>query len=81
MRSYTQLILEERYQINILKKGRLGDWEGDTIIGKHHQGAIVSLVERKSCYTLLGLSKRKTAEQVTDNILQLLKPLRHKSIR
>ena len=29
------------------------DWELDTIIGKGHQQAIVSLTERKSCYTLI----------------------------
>ena len=27
---------------------RVGDWEADTIIGKHHQGAIVTLDDRKS---------------------------------
>jgi len=29
---------------------RLGDWEGDTVIGKGHRGALVTLVERKSLY-------------------------------
>jgi IS30 family transposase len=27
---------------------RIGDWEADTIIGKNHKGAIVTLDERKS---------------------------------
>jgi hypothetical protein len=27
---------------------RFGDWEGDTVIGKGHRGALVTLVERKS---------------------------------
>jgi IS30 family transposase len=72
-----QVSIEARPSV-VEKKGRIGDWEGDTIIGKHHQGAIVSLVERKSCYTLLGISRRKTADQVSDNIIQLLKPIRNK---
>ena len=29
-------------------KTRLGDWEGDTIVGANHKGAIVSMVDRKS---------------------------------
>jgi len=26
---------------------RVGDWEGDTVIGKAHRGGLVTLVERK----------------------------------
>jgi transposase, IS30 family len=33
---------------------RFGDWEGDTIVGRGHRGGLVSLVERKSGYTLLA---------------------------
>ena len=35
----------------IEERQRLGDFEADTIIGKHHKGAILTLVERKSLYT------------------------------
>ncbi len=35
---------------------RIGDWEGETLIGRHHQGVLVSLVERKSGYTVLAES-------------------------
>ncbi|HDL85726.1 MAG TPA: IS30 family transposase [Candidatus Acetothermia bacterium] len=31
------------------KRSRIGDWEGDTVIGKNHKGALVTLGERKSC--------------------------------
>ena len=34
----------------IEQRQRLGDFEGDTVIGKHHKGAILTLVERKSLY-------------------------------
>jgi len=33
---------------------RFGDWEGDTIVGRGRHGGLVSLVERKSGYTLLA---------------------------
>jgi len=58
------------------QKGRTGDWEGDTIIGKGHKGAIVSLVERKSIYTLLGKVERKKADLVADMEIHLLSPLK-----
>ena len=32
---------------------RFGDWEGDTIVSRGRRGGLVSLVERKSGYTLL----------------------------
>lgn len=60
------------------EKSRIGDWEGDTIIGKSHKGAVVSLVERKTFFTLLGKTERKTAKLVADTEIRLLKPLRDK---
>ena len=55
-------------------RSRIGDWELDTIIGKNHQQAIVSLTERKSRFTLIKKVKRKTAQCVTDAIINLLTP-------
>jgi len=46
------------------QKRRIGDWEADTIIGRHHQEAIVSIVERKSKLTRLAKVKHNTAELV-----------------
>lgn len=45
-------------------KRRLGDWEIDTIIGREHKGAVVSMVERHSKLTLLAQVSRKTAQEV-----------------
>jgi IS30 family transposase len=36
------------------RRGRYGDWEGDTVIGTRRQGGAVTLVDRKSGYLLLG---------------------------
>lgn len=36
------------------RRGRYGDWEGDTIVGANHRGGAVTLVERKSGYLLMG---------------------------
>jgi len=54
---------------------RLGDWEVDTIIGKGHRHAIVSLTERKSRYALLKKVERKTAQAVGDAVIELLNSL------
>ena len=45
-----RLFIEGRPAI-VEKRKRIGDWEADTIIGKNHRQAIVSIVERKSGLT------------------------------
>jgi IS30 family transposase len=57
-------------------RSRVGDWEADTIIGKHHKMAIVSLVERKTGLTLIQRVRRKTAEEVSTAMLNLMHPLK-----
>jgi IS30 family transposase len=69
--------IEERPAI-VEQRGRLGDWEGDTVIGKHHKGGLVTLAERKSRYTLAGRIRSKHAKGVRTVITRLLKP--HKGI-
>jgi IS30 family transposase len=36
------------------RRGRYGDWEGDTVVGAGRRGGAVTLVDRKSGYLLLG---------------------------
>ena len=55
-------------------RSRLGDWEVDTIIGKGHRQALVSLTERKSKLSLLRKVEHKTADAVQKAIIDLLKP-------
>lgn len=43
------------------RKSRLGDWEGDTIVGARHKGALLTHVERKSLLTTISMLKRPTA--------------------
>lgn len=56
-------------------RSRLGDWELDTIIGKGHKQAIVSLTERKSKLSLIAKVPRKTADLVAKAIIHLLAPI------
>ena len=51
------------------QRQRLGDWEADTIIGKHHKGAIVTLDERLSKLCLAAPLAGKKAQDVLDATL------------
>ncbi|HAI96345.1 MAG: IS30 family transposase [Cycloclasticus sp.] len=52
----------DRRPVGANNRSRLGHWEGDTIIGKNHQGAALTLVDRKSRFTLIEPLGRRTAE-------------------
>jgi len=56
------------------EKTRIGDWEADLVSGVHHRGFLVTLVDRRSKYTLIGQVKHKTAAAVTTEIVRLLAP-------
>jgi IS30 family transposase len=46
----------------VASRRRYGDWEGDTIVGRAHASGLLSLVERKSGFTLLSrVSNRRAA--------------------
>jgi len=66
--------IQERPNI-VERKIRIGDWEGDTVVGKNHQGALVTLVDRKSKLTLIGKVNRYTAEAVEITIISLMELL------
>nr|VFJ65639.1 MAG: Transposase and inactivated derivatives, IS30 family [Candidatus Kentron sp. FW]VFJ72174.1 MAG: Transposase and inactivated derivatives, IS30 family [Candidatus Kentron sp. FW] len=66
--------IEERPAL-VERRERLGDWELDTIIGKGHKQAIVSLTERKSRLSLIAKVETKRADKVEQAVLKLLKPL------
>lgn len=65
--------IDERPAI-VDSKRRFGDWEGDTVIGKGHRGALVTLVERKSLYTVIRSVLHKTAEAVRHAVVDGLAP-------
>ena len=44
---------------------RLGDYEGDTMIGKNHQGVLVTLVDRKSREAKIQALPNRKAKRVT----------------
>ena len=60
------------------QRTRIGDWEGDTIIGANHSGVCVTLVERVSKFTLIKKLETKESDKVEDAIVELLSPFRDK---
>ena len=70
-----QTMIDERPGV-VEERSRLGDWEGDTIVGKGHQGVLVTLVERLSRYTVVGHSKFKRKDLVADEVIKTMHPYR-----
>lgn len=60
------------------EKCRIGDWEGDTIIGRSPKGAIMTHVDRKSKYTKLAILPDKSAASVQKASDASLLPIAHK---
>jgi IS30 family transposase len=54
---------------------RIGDWEGDTIIGKNRQSALLTLVERKTLYTIIVKISGKKTDVLADNMIESVSPI------
>jgi IS30 family transposase len=67
--------IDERPEI-ANNRERVGDWEADTMIGKNHKGALVTLDERKSKLRLALPTMGKMADEVTQAIISLFKPIK-----
>jgi IS30 family transposase len=62
----------------VAQKIRIGDWEGDTVIGKNHKGGLVTLAERVSRYVLAGHIASRHAAGVTAVTKRLLRSHKEK---
>ncbi len=58
------------------KKNRIGDFEIDTVIGRHHIGALVTVVDRMSKFALIKKVESKQAKEVTKALIEMLLPLK-----
>ena len=67
--------IDERPEI-INNRQRVGDWEGDTVIGAKHKGAIVTLDERVSKLRLALPMVGKFATHTKEAIIELLEPIK-----
>lgn len=57
------------------ERSRLGNWEADTVIGKGHRGALVTVEERSTRSMLAHSVRRRTKEETSNALLSMLSPL------
>lgn len=65
--------IDERPSI-VEDRERFGDWEIDTVLGKHGTGAMVTILERKTRFYLVKKVDSKSAADVTRATIELLEP-------
>jgi IS30 family transposase len=65
--------IEERPAI-VDRKSRIGDWEGDLLVGAQRQSALFTATERKSKLELLCKLANKSAAELRDQSIELFTP-------
>lgn len=63
-----RISIDERPDI-VDSKSRIGDWEGDTVIGKGRKNAFVTMVERKTLFTVVKRIESKHADITADALI------------
>ena len=74
-----RVMIDQRPEI-VATKARFGDWEADTIIGKNHKSALVTLTERKSQFELIAKTDQTKAQSIKKQMINLLAPFKEKVI-
>lgn len=69
--------IDERPAI-VEQRCRIGDWEGDTIVGGGRKGALLTLVERKTLYTVIIRLVSKRADLLANAAIAGMKKLKAK---
>lgn len=69
--------IEDRPSI-VEEKNRIGDWEIDLIIGKNHKQALVTVVDRKSKFTLIQKVSSKKSEEVKEALVSMMQSVKDK---
>ncbi len=65
--------IEQRPEI-ANNKSRVGDWEMDLIVGRNNKGAVLTLVERKTSFSLLATTDGKKASSIKKQAVNILAP-------
>jgi len=57
------------------RRGRMGDWEGDLVVGRGQRGFVATHVGRRSRFLLAAKVLRRTAAEVTAATRKIMQPL------
>ncbi len=60
------------------RRTRVGDWEGDTIMGKGRKSALLTMVERKTLYTVIVRLAGKQSNLLADAAIESLARIKSK---
>ena len=58
------------------RRARVGDWEGDTVMGKDRRSALLTVVERKTLYMLIGQIMGKRADLLIKMAVKAMMPMK-----
>ena len=58
------------------RRGRIGDWEGDTVMGTGSKHCLLTLVERKSGFTLIRKLEARTMAEATAAAARVIRRMR-----
>lgn len=70
-----RVMIDQRPKV-VEKKKRIGDLEIDTVIGKDHIGALVTVVDRKSKFSMIKKVETRKAKAVTKALIEMLMPIK-----
>lgn len=59
------------------KRIDIGHIEADTVVGKNHKGAIVTLVDKATCFAFGALTEVRTAKAVKKKIVEMARRSKH----
>lgn len=71
-----RIFIDNRPEV-VNQKARFGDWEVDTIVGPYNKGAILTMVERKSNFTVAVKTKGKKAAFISTEMINGLAPYKN----
>lgn len=67
-----RVMINER-PVEVTTRERLGDWEGDSLVGRGNRSRLLSMVERQSRYLRLALPDDRTADATAEAIIRTLR--------
>jgi transposase, IS30 family len=64
---------------DVENRSRIGHFEGDTMIGASDKHCVLTLVERKTGYVLIGKLKQRTVRETNQRAISLMRRTRHRA--